>query len=94
MKNTRKIILVVLIVMLAGIFAVQSVIAANLSMTMPWTVMGAGAMGATGGDVSIQSTLGQPIVGQVMSGSVTSQAGFWYGLKAFLYDLFLPLVIR
>ncbi len=94
MKPFHKIFLIFLVLILAGFIVVQSVAAQSRAVSLNWVVIGAGGIGATGGDVSIQSTLGQPVVGVVSEGDVIIQSGFWYGLAEFLYQLFLPLLMR
>ncbi|MBN1318954.1 MAG: hypothetical protein JXA42_25960 [Anaerolineales bacterium] len=63
-------------------------------------VLGGGASDSTisGGGISLQATLGQPIVGVVDSsgGDLTIGQGFWIGrvLSDGGYDIYLPLILR
>jgi len=43
-----------------------------------WWVIGGGGGGATGGDVTLDATLGQAVVGGAQGGTATLAAGYWY----------------
>jgi hypothetical protein len=64
------------------------------SPTRPREVLSAGASNATAaGGVSLQGTLGQPLVGVVSrSGAVTLAQGFWHGAEQ--HRIYLPLATR
>jgi hypothetical protein len=56
-------------------------------------VLSGGASHVTGGDVTLRATLGQPVVGLVVSGGeqVTFGQGFWHGVR---YRNYLPVIQR
>lgn len=61
-----------------------------------WVIAGGGASSnGSGGDVVLQDTLGQPIVGPSSGdgGQVTLSAGYWAG-NVPLHRIYLPLVLR
>lgn len=82
---------------LALSLGVGGVALANGGVERPRWVLGGGASdsAATGGDVTMRATLGQPVVGGVTNGggSVTLGQGFWYS-GDLGYRTYLPLVIR
>jgi hypothetical protein len=48
-----------------------------------WSVIsGGGSEGGGGGAVTLNDTLGQPVVGSSGSGDLTQGAGYWYGVAA------------
>jgi len=61
---------------------------------IPWSVIGGGGGHAEGGAIiSLDSTIGQPIVGQVSNLPYDLCAGYWCGAAA-QYRVYLPLVLR
>jgi len=70
------------------------VVLANNGGELPRQVLGGGASSSAGGDVTLQATLGQPVVGGITGGDVTLGQGFWYGTTPAGYNIYLPLVIR
>lgn len=48
--------------------------------TIGWQVISGGGAPATGGGVTLNDTLGQPIIDSSSGGNVTLGAGYWYGL--------------
>ena len=71
---------------------------ANGDLARPRWVLGGGASDSATGTLTLQATLGQPVVGVVTSsgGDVTLRQGFWHGgsLHEGGYDIYLPLVLR
>jgi len=59
-----------------------------------WSVLSGGGAPASGGSVTLNGTLGQTAIGSSSGSGVTVGAGFWYGLGARGYTLYLPLVLR
>jgi len=60
---------------------------------IPWSVIGSGGGHAEGGaTISLDSTIGQPIVGQVSNLPYDLCAGFW--CSGVGCQLYLPLVLR
>jgi hypothetical protein len=67
---------------------------ADGDLTRPRQVLGNGASAASGGEIHVVATLGQPLVGPVSGASdVTLGQGFWYG-GAVQHPLYLPLLQR
>jgi hypothetical protein len=57
-------------------------------------VVAAGGGPASGGQVAMCSTLGQPIIGPAGGDSVSLGAGYWHGEGAVELKVYLPLVLR
>ena len=91
--TTRRIILIALVatVLLAG--AALAVAATNAGYTLDWFTVDGGGGTATGGNYSVNGTIGQPDAGTLTGGGYTVQGGFWGGLAA-SSSLYLPLVQR
>ena len=91
-----KIKILILILVLTLSLVVVGLALANGGLELPRWVLGGGASDSTAGDVSLQATLGQPVVGVVSSGDVALGQGFWHGgrLPGGGYDIYLPLVQR
>ena len=89
MKTKIPIPALVLVLLLVGVVLAW----ANGGVELPRWALGGGASDAGGGDVTLQATLGQPVVGVVSGGDVTVGQGFWYGATP-AYNIFLPLVMR
>jgi hypothetical protein len=58
-----------------------------------WWVQAGGGGSASQGSISLDDTLGQPIIGDSSAVGVTLGAGFWYGARA-QYDIYLPMIRR
>ena len=88
MKAIHVLTLVLALSLVAGLAL------ASGDVERPREVLGAGASSATAaGEVSLQGTLGQPLVGVVSSsGAVTLGQGFWHG--AAQYRIYLPVALR
>jgi hypothetical protein len=85
-----------LILTLALLLAVASVALANDIVEFPRWVLSGGASDSSGGVLTLQATLGQPVVGVVSGGDITLGQGFWLGgiLLGQGHDIYLPLVSR
>jgi hypothetical protein len=57
-----------------------------------WFVIASGGSSSIGGNVNLESTLGQSIAGSSESGNVFLGEGYWYAPTA--VELYLPIVIR
>ncbi len=67
---------------------------ANLSgPAVNWWVVAGGGGSASGSNVTLNATLGQPIVGTSAGSDITLGAGYWYGTTPD-YHIYLPLVVR
>jgi hypothetical protein len=75
---------------LALLMAAGGVALANGDLEIPRWVISSGATEAASGDISLNATLGQPIIGEVSNGEVTLGQGYWYGGDG--YRVYLPLI--
>ena len=78
---------------LAIILSVFGVYAADNNPTLVSWVVGAGGSTSTGGDYTLSSTAGQPVVGTSAGGSYTLHVGFWQP-NAGSGSIYLPLIQR
>jgi len=67
---------------------------ANNTPGIDWWVFGGGGGQANGGEVTLDATLGQPIIGTSSGDSISLEAGFWLGAGEVTYDIYLPQVSR
>ncbi len=63
------------------------------TLAIPWSVIGGGGGHAKAGAISLDGTLGQPVVGQIGNLPHALCAGYWCGAGA-EYRIYLPLVLR
>lgn len=85
-------VLILLLLLILSLVIVGLAVANNGVALSRW-VLGGGASKSTGGDTTVQASLGQPIVGAVSNGNVTLGQGFWHGGSGG-YHIYLPLVQR
>ena len=75
--KARRILLIAMV--LAMLLLVSgTVIAADSPLFSAW-VLGAGGGSASGDQVTLQSTIGQPVAETSSNGVVTINAGYWHG---------------
>jgi len=89
MRNT----FLVMILITATSLLVFSVGLANGSPEQVQHVFGSGSTASTSGDVAINATLGQPMIGTPANGTNTIYQGFW-GFLEQVYQVYLPLILR
>jgi hypothetical protein len=87
-KRTGWIALGVLCVFLVGTVAVSFAQSASIV----WHGVGSGGR-LEQGNVSLENTLGQPVVGVSSSGDNTLCAGFWCLVSA-RYEVYVPLILK
>ena len=58
-----------------------------------WTVDGGGGT-SSGGDYEVSGSIGQPDAGEMSGGDYALTGGFWAHFLGWLYELFLPLIMR
>ena len=58
-----------------------------------WIVGSTGGESTGAGYVTLNSTLGEPIIGASSGGSVSLGAGYWYG-GTVEHEIYLPIVLR
>jgi hypothetical protein len=67
---------------------------ANGTPGIDWWVVGSGGGLTNAGNVTLNATLGQPIIGTSSGGSISLEAGFWPGAGELTCNLYLPQVSR
>jgi hypothetical protein len=64
------------------------------SAQIEWAVIDSGGGSATGGNVTIDASVGQPVAGQASAGETEVCAGFWCAVQEAFSALFLPVMVR
>ena len=66
------------------------------STTIDWSVLTSSSGSASGDQVTLEGSLGQPVTGTSSSGSTLLEAGYWYREKVdyVIYAIYLPQVSR
>ena len=92
MKLTTKpwIVLPVLIVLIT--LVVTPVMAAGI-MEIDRYIIGSGGGTATGGDYTLNGTIGQPVIGNASHANLDLCSGFWCKIVDY-YKTILPLILR
>jgi hypothetical protein len=87
---------VVMLLLLATLFIFTSRGAASSGgdFDLVWFTMDAGGGTSTGGNFALSATIGQPDAGEMDSGALHLQGGFWGVFAKPVYRLFMPLVGR
>lgn len=80
---------VVLFLLLSGIVA----LALN-GYELNWYVIGGGGSAVTGGGYTMDSTVGQPVVGSASGGSYGLNTGFWQEFALPEIRVFLPVMLK
>jgi len=72
------------------------VVLAFSATSVDWWVFGSGGGPSSGGEISLNDTIGQPVIGSSSGGDVNLQAGYWVGGSEVeeVYPIYLPLVLR
>jgi hypothetical protein len=99
MKSRLKFLLVLVLVVCLSLGTVQVIRAAKTvlpfaSSGIGWWVLSAGGGPSNGGTVTLNATLGQPIVGSSTGGSVGLNAGYWVTTSAMVTLFYLPVINR
>ncbi len=85
------------IMVAAALLVALALVAGALAQGVPAIerriVAGAGGESTGAGELAVNSTLGEPIIGPAGGGSVSLGAGYWHGGAA-EYKVYLPLVLR
>jgi hypothetical protein len=84
--------LVLGVVLVAVLVFAAAAFASGTGPAIDWWVLSGGGGGAAGGDVTLDSTLGQPIVGPSSAGNAWLGAGYWYAGQP--VQVFLPMLSR
>lgn len=87
---TGGLLALMLLVGIAGL----ALAAGDLPVTIDWSVIGAGGQSVGGGNVTLQSTLAQPITGEAGGGNLTFASGYWNSQNAggAVAKIYLPLL--
>ena len=76
-----RIRLVIAAALAAFVVLAATALAQGASLEIPRWLIAAGGGSATGGEISLVGSLGQPIVGSSGGGNMALDAGFWQGLS-------------
>jgi hypothetical protein len=80
MKRSTLRLLVLCLTALAALAVVGIVLAGSSGPAIDWQVIPSGDAPSSGGNVTLNDTLGQPIIGPSSEGNIALGAGYWYGL--------------
>jgi hypothetical protein len=98
MNTSKKSLLIAIAILATGLLLAQrsDMRQALAQLAAPvverWVVASGGGV-ASGGNVAIQDTLGQPIVGSSTGGQIDIESGFWNSTPV-VYRMFMPWVSR
>jgi hypothetical protein len=67
---------------------------ASAAQGIGWWVLGSGGGPSSGGTITLDGTLGQPVVGVSTNGVTTLSAGYWFAGHVSGNTSFLPLIMR
>lgn len=90
----KKIIIPIVILVLLGILAVTAFASTGGDYELSWWTVDGGGGTSTGGDYAVSGTIGQPDAGEMSGGNYAVSGGFWGRFAGWLYELFLPLIMR
>jgi hypothetical protein len=95
-ETGRRVSLVILVaptalLLLASVALAQSGNGYDLSWS---TVDGGGYTFSEGGGYTLGGTIGQPDAGEMSGGGHTLQGGFWGSIVQYLYDVYLPRILK
>ena len=95
MKSKRKFIFLAAVGFLL-LVAVGTALALGTASVDWWVFGGGGGSSTGGGDISINDTIGQPVIGLSSGDGVSLQAGYWVSGSGSEpeYLVYLPLVMR
>ena len=91
MTARLKIILILCLAACLLLGAAQAVLAAG-SPAIGWWVLGAGGGPANAGQVALNATLGQPVVGASSAGNIGLKSGYWAAPPQGGMKVYLPLL--
>ena len=79
---------------LVGSLLVSSGVGALAQNAIRWYVFSGGGGRIQSADYTINSTVGQAVIGSSSSASYQLGAGYWYGVAEVRRMLYLPIVLR
>jgi hypothetical protein len=92
--NMRKTILVGLGLLMMISLTIVASASSGGDYVLDWYTIDGGGGTSSGGDYSVSGTIGQPDAGEMSGGDYTVSGGFWGRFVPWLYELFLPLIMR
>lgn len=90
----KKVVVSAVILVLLGILAVTAFASTGGDYELSWWTVDGGGGTSTGGDYALSGTIGQPDAGEMSGGDYAVSGGFWSRFVSWLYELFLPLIMR
>jgi hypothetical protein len=60
--------------------------------TIGWSVIANGGGSSSGGNITLESTVGQPITGSSAGGIVSLEAGYWSAEET--WEFYIPLLLK
>jgi len=92
MMSKRNIFLMSIALLCCALIAAGVMLDGN--PVINWWLTGAGGGFANAGDVTLNTSLGQPVIGVSDANDVRMEAGFWVGGEQTGLRIFLPKVSR
>ena len=89
----RTKIVIALAALLCGLVA-AGVAWANGTPSINWWVIGGGGGHAEAGIYTLDATIGQPVVGVATDTGYELCSGFWCGVVAVEYKIYLPIIMK
>lgn len=97
LKKTRVVavvLAVLLIIMMVGVAGAGS----SANYAIDWQVLTGGGAPASGGNVTLNGSLGQTAIGPASGGNVNVGSGYWFGIGQSGGDsgqpVYLPIILR
>jgi hypothetical protein len=96
MKPKPKYFLLLIAIVALGLGLLGFAFRETMSHSLDWDVIAAGGAPSTSGNISLNGTLGQSVIGASTEGggAITLWAGYWTRGSQNLYRLYLPLVLK
>ena len=88
----RKLLVLGIVLTLMVVAAGALIAHATPGAGVDWSVTSGGGTSASGGEITLEGTLGEPIVGEVVSGSLSLGQGYWYAMDP--VEVYLPVVMK
>ena len=90
----KKILFVTTVLVLASTVASIAFASSGGPYELSWWTIDGGGGTSSGGVYEISGTIGQPDAGEMSGGDYAVSGGFWGRTIEWLYELFLPLIMR
>ena len=92
----RSLVALILLLIVTAFIAVTSNALASSGgdYVLDWYTIDGGGGTSTGGDYNLSGTIGQPDAEEMSGGDYAVSGGFWGRFVSWLYELFLPLIMR